>query len=356
VNGDWNPPPNLSVGAVNLASHESEIPNSLVRSSRSIQEFRIDFFLEEEFTVDINFVRAFVAAACKDTLSVKCVEYVRHSVSDKYGEADLVVLTTAALPSGHVVKLALLIEDKINAGFQPSQPQRYRQRGEEGVSSGRWDSFLTVLVAPAAYMTLSHGFDAAVSLEQISKWICPHDAERRAFKVGKIEEAIKKQGTHGVQTVDHDMTAFRIAYYEYLQTFNSQRGTDFTMRAPAPTYWGDNWFVLKSASLPMWVQLRHMAQTGNIEIDFRDVDFAKSDRLAELLEGDMVHIPTGKYKQHVTVRLPTPQILRFDSFERDRSKVDAALLSAERLWRLYLEKRTEFEAILVPARRVSGIA
>jgi hypothetical protein len=334
-----------------LASYESELPTSLLRSSRSIQEFRIDFLLEEEFTVDFNFVRSFMAAACKDPHSAKCVEYVSHSVSDKYGEADLVVLITATLPSGHVVKLALLIEDKINAGFQPSQPQRYRQRGNEGESSGYWDSFVTVLVAPAAYITLSHGFDVAVSLEQIRGWICPHDAARRAFKVGKIDEAIKKQGTHGVRNVDSDMTAFRISYYEYLQIFNSHRGTNFTIRAPAPTYYGDTWFVLKSASLPVWVQLRHMAQTGNIEIDFKDVEFAKSDRLAKFLESDMVLISTGKYKQHVTVRISTPQIPMFDSFERDRLKVGAALLSAERLWKLYLEKRTEFEAILVPARR-----
>jgi hypothetical protein len=339
-----------------LTSNESEPSTSPLRSSRSIQEFRIDFFLEEEFTVDGDFVRAFMAAAGKDPLSAKCVEYVSHSVSDKYGEADLVVLITTALPSGSAVKLALLIEDKINAGFQPSQPQRYRQRGEEGVSSGRWASFVTVLVAPAAYITLSHGFDAAVSLEQIREWICPHDAERRAYKVGKIEEAIKKQGTHGVQTVDYDMTTFRIAYYEYLQTFNSQRGTNFTIRAPAPTYYGDTWFVLKSASLPTWAQLRHMAQTGNIEINFNDVEFAKSDRLAEFLESDMVLVSTGKYKQHVTVRLATPQIPKFDSFERDRPKVEAALLSAERLWRLYLEKLAGFEAILVPARRISRLA
>jgi hypothetical protein len=255
-----------------MSSNLDNLPIDAIRPSRSIQEFRIDFFLEEEFTVDLAFTQAFVAA-CGVSLSIKHVERVVHSVSDKHGEADLIVLIAADQPDGRTVTMALLIEDKISAGFQPNQPHRYRQRGEEGLSLGLWDFFVTALVAPLSYLSSSHGFDAAVSLEQIAEWICPADAVRRAFKVAKIEEAIRKKTSTGVQIVDRVVTEFRTAYYNKLGAFNSQHGIDFTMRQPMPTWHGDTWFTLKSPSFPRWVDIRHMAPNGNIEINFKNTDF-----------------------------------------------------------------------------------
>jgi hypothetical protein len=332
----------MSSDFVNLSIDE-------LHSSRSIQEFQIDFFLEEEFTVDLAFAQAFVAA-CGLAVSVKRVEWVIHSVSDKHGEADLIVLITAEQPDERTAKIALLIEDKINAGFQPGQAHRYRQRGEEGVSL-RWESFRTVLVAPSSYISPSHGFDAAVSLEQIMEWICPADAGRGAFKVAKIKEAIRKQASTGVQVVDDDMTEFRTAYYIKLQAFNLLHGTDFTMRPPAPTYYGDTWFILRSLSLPTWAEIRHMAPSGNVEISFKETEFSKVAAIGGLLETGMDLIQTGKFKQHVTIRLHTPQIPAFDSFERVQPEIETALLSAERLWRLYQRERVRFDAVLMPARR-----
>jgi hypothetical protein len=325
--------------------------NQPLRTSRSIQEFRIDFFLEEEFSVDPSFAKAFMDA-CKSNLTFTGVEHVVHSSTDKFGEADLIVIVTAKQPSGELVRLAILIEDKITAGFQPSQADRYRQRGVDGVTNGRWNCFKTVLVAPSAYITPEHGFNAAVSLEQIKEWICLGDAARRSFKIAKIDEAVSKKNATGVQIVDPDMTSFRAAYYNYLQAFNTRRGTDFTMRPPGPTYYGDVWFILKSAGLPNWSEIRHMPQTGSVEVSFKDTDFSKVAALGALLDKDMILMPTGKYKQHVTIRLPAPKISVFDDFVRDQTKVETALRDAERLWRLVQQKRLELDAILIPARHL----
>ncbi len=333
-----------------MPSDLNNLSTGALRPSRSIQEFRIDFLLEEEFAVDPLFAQSFLTASGV-SFAIKRVEHVIHSVSDKHGEADLIVLLNAGRRNGDTVKVAVLIEDKINASFQPYQSDRYQQRGKEGVSAGKWDVFVTVLVAPSAYIRVPHGFDAAISLEQIKEWICPNDFARRDFKVAKINEAIQKKNSTGVQIVDEAMTAFRHSYFDYLQMFNVRRGTDFTMRAPGPTYYGDTWFQLKSATLPAWAEVRHMAPNGNIEISFKETEFSKAAALSEVLESDMNLIATGKYKQHVTIRLPVPPIPAFDSFERDQPKIEAALLSAERLWQLYQGRRAEFEAILMPARQ-----
>ena len=318
-----------------------------LRSSRSIQEFWIDFLLEEEFRVDRGFARSFLAA-CNSTLNYLRTDQVTHSMSDKHGEADVVVLLSTTREPNRPERLALLIENKITAGFQPRQAERYRLRGEAGKSEDLWDAYLTVLVVPAAYIPTAHGFDAEVPLERIKDWICLNDPTRRAFKLARIDEAISKKNTTGVQIVDPEMTTFRAAYYANLQRFNHRQGTDFSMREPKDTYYGDSWFILKSNALPPRSEIRHMATAGNIELTFKDTDYAKAAGITELLEPDMTLVQTGKYQQHVTVRLPAPKIMTFNAFERDKEIIEAVLASAERLWRMFQRNRSRFETLLTP--------
>jgi len=326
------------------ASNEPEL-----RSARSIQEFWMDFLLEEEFSVTSDFTRNFLTA-CDPAFKYGSTDKVTHSVSDKHGEADLVVLLSAIRNPDQSVRLALLIEDKITAGFQPQQAERYRNRGKAGKNDGLWDSFLTVLVAPQAYIPIAHGFDAAISFERIKDWLCLSDPARREFKLRRIDEAISKKNATGVQVVDAEMTAFRAAYYDYLQSFNARQGTDFAMRPPKDTYYGDSWFIFKSNALPSWSEIRHMASAGNIELTFKDTDYDRTTGIAELLESGMELIRTGKYLQHVTVRLRVPKIAAFHDFDDMQKNVETTLIGAEHLLRLFQRHQARFEEILIPAR------
>ncbi len=87
-------------------SAKSELGNTHPKSARSIQEFWIDFLLEEEFRVDPGFVASFIANVIPGTTSRK-VEKVVHSMTDKYGEADLAVFlkeaTTPSFPGRHLI-------------------------------------------------------------------------------------------------------------------------------------------------------------------------------------------------------------------------------------------------------------
>jgi hypothetical protein len=249
-------------------------------------------------------------------------------------------------------QIALLIEDKITASFQPLQADRYRRRGEDGKKTGLWREYRTVLVAPEKYLKSdqTHGFDAKLSLEQIKPWLCPSDEARHLYKCARIDEAIVKKNVSGVQIVDPAMTAFRTAYYAYLQDFNARRKTNFVGRVPGPTYWGDYWFDLKSADLPLRSQLRHRAPTGDVSIDFHNVDIKKVAGLREVLDQDMTLLATGKYLQHSSVSLSIPKIASFDSFEDSTYIVEAALLATERLWSLYKREKEFFDKILALGR------
>ena len=126
---------------------------------------------------------------------------MRRSVSDAFGEADLVIVYT----DSERKRTAVLIKDKLRAAFQPEQPERYAERGRAGVGKG-WEAYWTCLVAPKTYIDRGHGFDAAVSLERVIELFAEADERRREFKVRVLQEAIRKCETSGEQVVDPVMT------------------------------------------------------------------------------------------------------------------------------------------------------
>lgn len=157
-----------------------------------VQEAHIDFLLEEEFSVDPQFLRNFIQAAGQQWIPRK-LESIRHSVSDQYGEADLIVIFTDDTSQ----RIALLIKDKILAAFQPRQAERYHERGVYGVIAGEWDQYWTALVAPASYIKEDHGFDAAVTLEDVGARLTSADPQRRELKAQVVAEAITKTAETG---------------------------------------------------------------------------------------------------------------------------------------------------------------
>jgi hypothetical protein len=257
----------------------------------TVQEMHIDFLLEEEFSVNPNFLRKFVEAAAVSVdpkLSSNCIEKpglhgtpleddtllqvgrVERSVSDQWGEADLIVVYQHV---GLAEKgVAILIEDKIRASFQPDQAKRYRKRGDFG-KDREWDRYWTCLIAPESYIRRGHDFDAAVTLEQIKEWLAVSEPKRREFKARVIEHAIKKERWTGVQKIDRAMTAFRIRYFALFEEFFKDSRRDVYMRSPADTWAGDSWFEVRSSRLlPKGVYINHKSSPGFVDLTFPNTD------------------------------------------------------------------------------------
>ncbi len=143
----------------------NEITSPPVASRRSpVQEHHIDFLLEEEFAASPEFLTFILNAASKNrgeswetglpapSSEPNCSSI--RSVTTDQGETDVLVIYQSTEVFGRV---AILIEDKIRAGFQPNQAERYRMRGEKGKSSQLWDHFWTCLIAPERYATHNEG-------------------------------------------------------------------------------------------------------------------------------------------------------------------------------------------------------
>src|SRR5437870_2266810 len=132
----------------------------------TVSERHVDFLLEEEFCVNPEFLRKFVAAADQNLAPPLQIVDVHPSLSDQHGEADLVVRYKA---EGNKT-IALLIEDKIRAVFQPKQALRYQDRGKAGIPN-EWDEYRTCLVGPESYVKGVQGFDAVLYLQVLKEWI-----------------------------------------------------------------------------------------------------------------------------------------------------------------------------------------
>jgi hypothetical protein len=320
--------------AVNVIATEIRAPN--------VRELHVDFLLEEEFCANPEFLKTFVNAAKQEQTPIEVVE-VRHSAADQYGEADLLVVYRV---EGNR-KIALLIEDKIRAVFQPNQAQRYHERGEAGIWEKRWDEYWTCLVAPKCYIQEGHGFHASLCLEKIKDWLAVDEPRRHGFKDKIIEHAIKKAETSGVQRVDLIMTKFRQSYYDFATDFFRSAQKNVTMRAPAPTYQGDTWFEHRSGLLPKGIYVNYKSPRGFVDLTFPNTDAEQLKDLQKYLEPGMRVEQTGNSS---AVRLEVPAINRFDDFAEEKDRIHKALTEVVRLLDFYNREPTQIQDIISRAR------
>ena len=131
-----------------------------------VSERDTDLLFLEEFTSSPDFVDFFLNRIGLSGKGLSFLEASR-SVTDSTGESDLEV----TLKGIDDKKFVLLLENKVNAGFQPKQAERYRARGTTYANHGKISGFTTVLLAPARYFDgEKKGFDHRVDYEAVRDW------------------------------------------------------------------------------------------------------------------------------------------------------------------------------------------
>ncbi len=117
-----------------------------------IYERDMDLLFMQKIASDKEFVRKFFlesaqpAAKGYDKTSFS-IEKVAHSVVTEDGESDI----EAVLSIGDK-RIAVLIEDKIDAIAMPEQASRYSIRGQKAVDRGDYDEFFVFIIAPRDYL------------------------------------------------------------------------------------------------------------------------------------------------------------------------------------------------------------
>lgn len=245
------------------------MPTAKKPSLSPVEERHIDYILEEEFSVNPDFLPFFIRRAQLTKLSASTIAdcvlghgcNAARSVTTSSGESDVLVTyrSNMALP------IAILIEDKIRAGFQPNQASRYRDRGESGKGT-QWSDYWTCLVAHEKYVADTADFDAIVSLQDIHAYFAERSDPRSQFRARIIEQTIDKYESNSLRFKDEVVTRFR---HQYAEAFEATLPRECWWHQPArDAWWNDTWFECKALHWPKGVLVRHQARSGRVQLIF----------------------------------------------------------------------------------------
>lgn len=231
-----------------------------------IYERDVDLALVEECTISPNFARWCASAAKLETDDLTALE-VYASLADEAGESDVTVIFKDA----NEKKIALLIENKVDAIFQPKQLERYRIRGQNGVAHRKWDAFSVLVIAPKSYIERSSYCslaDGCLSYEDIASYFRSQNADARNLYRAKFFDSAAPRGATAYVRYQDDKTnnfwaeAYKIACSDFprleLKEPNVARGTI--------------WISLKPKSFPKNLVLDIKGGAGVVDLTFYGVD------------------------------------------------------------------------------------
>jgi hypothetical protein len=251
---------------------------------------------------------------------------VRTCVSETADAGESDVLLVVDLEDAD--RLALMIEDKINAPFQPEQANRYKQRGEQGIQDGQWNRFTTCLCAPKGYLagaTPMEEWSAYISLESISEWARQSNERYDAFVAAICEEAVAK-GDARMREKSPEATAFWQAYR--LLASHLLPEVDITRLSPLVSL-ASPWPRFGVGALPDNVFLEHKPQQGRVDLTFdKSTLEALRQRLPATLPFD---VKSAKAGQSAALRIAVPRVDHLRPFNEQEDKVLSVFAAVERL-------------------------
>lgn len=297
----------------------------------------IDLLLAEEFSVNPTFAQWFLKETKFAGRSSAAVADVFVSRADTLGESDLVVLF-----SDDDGAFAILVEDKVDAGLQPDQAVRYRQRADREVAAGFCDEYAIVLCAPHHYISERAdlaGFDVLLSLERIAEALRQEDSARSQYRASFLETASTRRINNWARREDEVTDRFWAAAYDMATA-------EFPILEMKPLRMtkDSTWINLRPADMPTMpkrVYIFLKGDRGQVDLTFSNTDAAQFHPLATpLLEQGMSIVKTSA---SAAIRLQVEGFRTSESIDAGMAKVRAAFAACQRLIEFYRQHRSSLD-------------
>jgi hypothetical protein len=270
-----------------------------------------------------------------------------HSVTDwENRESDLEVV----FDRRDGARVAILVEDKIDAGFSGDQDRRYRCRARLGVEEGLWDQAVTCLIAPESYLAAIErsDWDQCLAIDDIVSWLRheTNDPYAPAF-VQILERAVEKKtrGPRSKETSD-SITTFFERYAEHCRESHPE-ALMYPVRG-SKTYNAYNWIWFGFGRLPRdrrievyhktvssrgsWVEMR--IQYCRLE-DFRSALGGSAHWLELQRSGALIEARRSRGSESLFVKIPAERVDIRADFEPQIHAVDDAVKKALALLRFF---------------------
>ena len=259
------------------------------------------------------------------------------SYQDSDGETDLL----AAFTNG-ARYLVLLIENKIDADFQPDQPERYLARAR------RWraemspnDDVETILLAPEAYFENrgSEVFDRLLSYEEVVAGLAGSSDARTNYLATTLRDGIE---SHRLGYRPEHNEATTLVWGAIWARSNSQTPL-LRMRLPVSKPIGAGFIYFYDAEGVSATETKrrifvvYKPAHGNADLQFSNMkEDALRKALGRLLDSDMAVAQAGK---SASIRIKVPIVDFGRAPEEQEDAIRQGIQASERLRQFFIEKR-----------------
>ena len=172
-----------------------------------VLERDVDLMIINQISFNKSFLSLFLDKISKKNYIVESIE---HSLMDQeYGESDITVIL-----SNGIKKIALLIEDKIDAHAMPMQPERYIKRGKKGIENKQYDEFYDFIVAPQEYLESNmeaKQYTYKISYEEMLSVL------KDVYSVKLLNKAIEEKKSGYIIIENKSVTNFWKQYYSFIK-------------------------------------------------------------------------------------------------------------------------------------------
>lgn len=299
----------------------------------------IDVLLAEELRVNPIFARWFLDA--QNVNSQVEVPAVRTSVSEMDGrgrETDVLALFGADKENRH----AVLVENKIEADFQPNQLEDYLNRGRRGVDEKSWGGFSVAVFAPTyrnlnvpAGVSVVRFADAARALRSSGR-------DDRTLYRAEFLEAADSMNIVSVEAVN----PFVVAWWKSVDEMVAREFGNFFIvdrqRFPKTTYINP-----KCIDMPKYLRVDLKGDKGTVGIAIVGGSEEKLRGLIAQTQQDEFEVVRGARDKDPSLQISgLPKFFVNDGIEIIDSKVRVAYQAAHKLLTFWMKNRTLFDDVI----------
>ncbi len=306
--------------------------NVVMHKFRDILEHDMDMLILEEFACSKEFSRIFLNKI--NICDAKVLSTWQSKTDSELGESDMTIVF-----EWNDKKIALLIEDKIDAIAMPEQPARYVLRGNKGVADGEYDLYYVFIVAPQEYLEKNEKakeYPNRVSYEEIKVYFENLSDARSSFKLAQISLAIEKQ-KNGYQVVKNTVvTDFWNKYVEYKNAYYPNLNLAvYSDIKPTNGVWPH----FRSNTVGTFIY--HKSNKGCVDLTYSRIA-DKIDDIKKILisvignyyEQGYEVVKTGK---SCAIRIKVPVVTFSEPFDNQKDYIDQAFSAVEKLCELSIK-------------------
>lgn len=211
-----------------------------------------------------------------------------HSVTDpRYGESDLLLIA-----ENDSDKIALLLENKIDAAPQENQAERYFLRAETIRRELGLSNTAVGIIAPDNYLRNDREADrypTRISYESIAEWFAAEADPRSRYRAAVVKAAIEKERRGYRPIKDEQVSRFWHDYWEYMK----RSVPEVHMKEPEIVPAGSDWPELRFSWFPERWKLVHKLGRGVLDLETKMTAAEVGDAEA-LVKKDFTIVRTGK--------------------------------------------------------------